>query len=441
MGFQILMILYSDESRNTQAQISDNQTTCEICQITIMNQNQSEEVISCNQCEHVMHKRCLCISDDHFTFISNLGNLDQWSCQKCQDIQHVKPNIPCPDIMPNKPRDDKLWASGEDTIAQVCSSVNSVYEKVVRFKKNIFNVPSGAAGKLFIEELSFWLKQFNNQGSQLNSIALKAFMVLPPLLLQKPSSKSKAKEHTQCLTRRLQQWKEGNINTLLREATCIQQKMLKRKPTSSKTPEELSKIFARLIMQGKITAALKVLDKESQNGVHALSDDIIRELSKKHPTPAPFQSRTLLLGPVEKIPDSYFNNICEQKILTAALKTQGSAGPSGMDADVFRRILSSKNFTTAGKNLREEIALMTRNLCTMNYHPSLLEPLTACRLIPLNKNPGVRPIGVGEVLRRISVSRHSAFSLLFLMICHLSMVDCFSSSLLFGEGQSLFQIS
>ena len=72
-----------------------------------------------------------------------------------------------------------------------------------------------------------------------------------------------------------------------------------------------------------------------------------------------------------------------------------------MDAEIFRRILSSKNFTTAGKNLREEIALMTRNLCTMNYHPSLLEPLTACRLIPLNKNPGVRPIGVGEVLGRI----------------------------------------
>ena len=31
-----------------------------------------------------------------------------------------------------------------------------------------------------------------------------------------------------------------------------------------------------------------------------------------------------------------------------------------------------------------------------------MESLVACRLIPLNKNPGLRPIGVEEVLRRIS---------------------------------------
>ncbi|CAB4027672.1 Hypothetical predicted protein, partial [Paramuricea clavata] len=30
-----------------------------------------------------------------------------------------------------------------------------------------------------------------------------------------------------------------------------------------------------------------------------------------------------------------------------------------------------------------------------------LKAYKACRLIPLDKNPGVRPFGVGEVLRRI----------------------------------------
>ncbi|CAB4020077.1 Hypothetical predicted protein [Paramuricea clavata] len=83
------------------------------------------------------------------------------------------------------------------------------------------------------------------------------------------------------------------------------------------------------------------------------------------------------------------------------MKTKGSAGPSGMDAELYRRILCSKNFKTEGKILREELAILTRNLLKTSYHPSLLEGYTSCRLIPLDKNPGIRPIGVGEVLRRI----------------------------------------
>ena len=84
-------------------------------------------------------------------------------------------------------------------------------------------------------------------------------------------------------------------------------------------------------------------------------------------------------------------------------KTKGSAGPSGMDAELYRRILWSKNFKAEGKVLREEIAVFTRNLLKSAYHPSLLEGYTSCRLIPLDKNPlaGMRPIGVGEILRQI----------------------------------------
>ena len=54
-----------------------------------------------------------------------------------------------------------------------------------------------------------------------------------------------------------------------------------------------------------------------------------------------------------------------------------------------------------GKTVREEITTFTRNLLKCSYHPSLLEGYIACLLIPFDKNPGVRQIGVGEVLRRI----------------------------------------
>ena len=44
---------------------------------------------------------------------------------------------------------------------------------------------------------------------------------------------------------------------------------------------------------------------------------------------------------------------------------------------------------------------MAKKLATEIVDPKTLESYIASRLIPLNKNPEVRTIGVGEVLRRI----------------------------------------
>ena len=109
----------------------------------------------------------------------------------------------------------------------------------------------------------------------------------------------------------------------------------------------------------------------------------------------------MLNGPVDFVPSVIYDTIDETKIFKAALQTEGSAGPSGLDAHAYRRILCSKSFQVEGKELREEIAMFAKNLLKDSYDSSLLEAYTSCRLIPLNKNPGVRPIGVGEVLRRL----------------------------------------
>ena len=68
-----------------------------------------------------------------------------------------------------------------------------------------------------------------------------------------------------------------------------------------------------------------------------------------------------------------------------------------------------KKFKEANEELREQLAICTKKLATekmeiftRNEHPtSNIEAYLACRLVPLDKSPGLRPIGIGEVLRRI----------------------------------------
>ena len=54
-------------------------------------------------------------------------------------------------------------------------------------------------------------------------------------------------------------------------------------------------------------------------------------------------------------------------------------------------------------DLRKIFAELIKKLCVEELEsPSSLESFVAFRLIPLDKKPGLRPIGVGEVLRRIA---------------------------------------
>ena len=163
---------------------------------------------------------------------------------------------------------------------------------------------------------------------------------------------------------------------------------------------------AKLLFQGKLSAAIKLFDSESSTGLLKITPEVLEALKEKHPEAADIVHESLLYGPIDYIPPGFFDLIDEKTIFDVATKTKGSAGPSGIDAEKYRRILCSKNFKAEGKVLREEIAVFTRNLLKIVYHPSFLEGYTSCRLIPLDKNPGIRPTGVGEVLRRIVGKRN-----------------------------------
>ncbi len=137
-------------------------------------------------------------------------------------------------------------------------------------------------------------------------------------------------------------------------------------------------------------------------GVLPLNDQTIQLLRQKHPEARDTNEHNLLNGPIQHIDPIVFETIDEEMVLKAALSTQGGSGPSGMDADGWRKPLTSKVYGDCGKDFRKSIAGLTRKLCTQEINDQSLQGFLAARLVPLDKQPGVRPIGVGEVLRRIS---------------------------------------
>ena len=91
--------------------------------------------------------------------------------------------------------------------------LEEAYNQIVYWRKNTFMVPTGGAGKKFIDEISRLLNLWTNDTS-LRNTAWKAIHVMPALLLQKPIKSSKTKDHLKALERRLRLWEEGHITNL-----------------------------------------------------------------------------------------------------------------------------------------------------------------------------------------------------------------------------------
>ena len=111
----------------------------------------------------------------------------------------------------------------------------------------------------------------------------------------------------------------------------------------------------------------------------------------------------MLSGVIQQVHPLVFDQISGDTIQKATSRTKGGAGPSGMNADDWSRFLASNKYGQTSSECPEAIALLTKTLCSENVAPEAMSSLKAfigCRLIPLNKHPGCRPIGIGEILRR-----------------------------------------
>ena len=66
--------------------------------------------------------------------------------------------------------------------------------------------------------------------------------------------------------------------------------------------EDIFKVFAKLVFQGKLSAAIKLLDSESSTGLLNLTPEVLEGLKEKHPEEADIADESLLYGPINYIP-------------------------------------------------------------------------------------------------------------------------------------------
>ena len=287
---------------------------------------------------------------------------------------------------------DSIW--GSLNLDEVNHIITSIYEECVFWRRNLFLLPSGKSGKQFIEECTRLINDWTND-APLKPIALKALMIMPSLLLQKTSKNSKAKDHSEQLSRRIESWKAGEFDKLTREVRFIQSRL--KSHASSGTIDQLAKRFNDLMLAGKVNAALRLLSNSDSCGILPINENTKHLLTEKHPSADEQHEELMLEGPEFRFDEYAYEDISGSFICKITREVKSASGPLSL-VDGWKRILTSSSFCIYCNNLCDSIAALARKLCfsrncTNDYS---LEALLASKLIPLDTNPGLRPIGVAE---------------------------------------------
>ena len=163
------------------------------------------------------------------------------------------------------------------------AAILDAYREVVKWKKNVFLILS------------------------LKSLAFTTVMVMHHLLLQKPHSRSKVKDHVKFLERWLSLWQQGDIPALLLEGRTIQQKLTNTFSGDDHT-KKLAKSFAKHIRKGNVKSALWMLSgiqgspfsaRETVDQDNLGNKTVLEVLKEKHPEAQGINEGVLLIEAIE----------------------------------------------------------------------------------------------------------------------------------------------
>ena len=227
--------------------------------------------------------------------------------------------------------------------------ISAACAEVVRCQQTL--TPCGKAGKLFTSELHGCSMLMAKDLSSNPSPSRQPWSCLHCSF----KNHTLHQKHVVCLQQRLDSWQVGDINNLIIEGRTIQHRLKQNhRHTRTNKEEQTTHLFTKLMFQGKVRAALRILTNESKGGLLAIDARLsthpdqpiptVRDkLLKNHP-PGQTAHPDALISSTTPRPVTHpvvFDCLDGASIHTAALHTNGSAGPSGIDSTGWRHLCTS----------------------------------------------------------------------------------------------------
>ena len=279
----------------------------------------------------------------------------------------------------------------------------SYWKRVVSVKPIWYRNPQGRIGKLFIRKLTEIIRGVRER--KWNS---ERIIVFPAVILYKAANITAAKDIRARIETRMRLWDEERYSALLEDMEM--EVRLRGVAPRDRSDDEKDRDYNARVLSGHLRSACRTLTDRGGGSVMAPTDTctksgrpVLEVLRSKHPPMREPQAIGVRGGAFEEyedgVPTTIPIRISSDTIEEVAVKLSGAAGPGGTDSETLKAWLLG--FGQASGVLRGELAALTTWIANENPSWAAYRALMACRLVALDKQPGTRPVGIGEMCRRL----------------------------------------
>lgn len=282
-----------------------------------------------------------------------------------------------------------------------------------------YHVPQGTLGRQFLNE---WTTLINACAE--GKVTSEWLVMYPPVMLQRDLHVKSTADIRQLLSRRLTLWKEGKRTELIEEALKCAASLRKsrRQGRPAYDGDDVAIRTAtctRLFQQGKTKAAYNhilgadfegaVLDPEEvgHNAAHP-EMSVADILSEKHPPESFPADDAFIARPADGDGTPAALPTCGGVLITVDLlkaiayrmkRRPTGKGPGGVDSSNLVSLMLE--YGAASTKFCESLASLGKRIANKDVPFRDIRALVTSRIVPLDKKPGVRPIGVGNAVRRL----------------------------------------